>query len=45
MYKCSECGLSVIVTTEGEKIKACNHEASIICEMEATATGKSSLEG
>ena len=44
MYKCSECGLSVVINGE-EKIKACNHDAPIICEMDAVATGKSSLEG
>lgn len=45
MYRCSECGLSVAITPEGEKIKACKCEAPIIAEMSATATGKSSLEG
>lgn len=44
MYKCSECGLAVIVTEE-EKIKACNHEAPIICEMDAVAEGRSSIKG
>lgn len=44
MYKCSECELEVIVNGE-EKIKACFCDAPIIADMEAHATGTSSLEG
>lgn len=40
MYKCSECGLAVIVLPNEKPIKACKCEAPIIVEMEATATGK-----
>lgn len=39
MYKCSKCNLAVIVL-DGKTIKACQCKAPIICEMEATATGK-----
>jgi hypothetical protein len=42
-YKCSECGLVVIVDGE-DLIKACNCEASVIAEMTATATGSGGLK-
>lgn len=43
MYKCSKCGLGVIV--EGEKkIKACKCEASIIASMESTVTSKGGVK-
>jgi hypothetical protein len=40
MYKCSKCGLAVIVTTGIEPIKACKCEAPIIADMTATVTVK-----
>ena len=42
-YKCSQCGLAVIVLEGEEPIKACTCEASIIAEMEAEATAKGGL--
>lgn len=44
VYKCSNCGLAVIINGE-EKIKACNCNAPILADMEAHATGTSSIEG
>ena len=49
MYKCSECGLGVIVipTAEEDKtkiIRACSHtEAAIVADMTATASGSASV--
>ncbi len=44
MYKCSECGLGVIIIGE-EIIRACTHEdAPIIADMQAVANGKSKIE-
>ncbi len=42
-YKCSKCGLAVIVLEGEEPIKACTCEAAIIAEMEAEATAKGGL--
>jgi DNA-directed RNA polymerase subunit RPC12/RpoP len=42
MYKCSECGKEVIVL-EGEVIKACECEAPIIAEAEASMNGAGGL--
>ena len=36
-YKCSECGLAVIVLPNEAPIKACKCEGSIIAEMQADA--------
>ena len=49
MYKCSECGLGVIViqateNTEAKIIRACPHtEASITADMIATANGSATV--
>jgi len=43
MYVCSECNLGVILTQDGQFIRACNHDGSILAPMEAVATGESSL--
>ena len=49
MYKCSECGLGVIVipateNTEAKLIRACPHtEASVIADMTATASGMATV--
>jgi len=49
MYKCSECGLGVIVIpategTEAKLIRACPHvEAGVIADMSATANGSASV--
>ena len=50
MYKCSECGLGVIVipatteNTEAKLIRACPHtEASVVADMTATASGMASV--
>jgi len=43
MYMCSECNLGVILTQDGQFIRACNHDGSILAPMEAVATGESSL--
>jgi len=42
-YKCSECGLAVIVLEGEEPIKACKCEAPIVAEMEGNATGSGGL--
>lgn len=40
MYKCSECHLAVIIVSETEIIRACEHvDASIIAEMSAQMEG------
>ena len=43
MYMCSECNLGVILTQDGQFIRACSHDSAIIAPMEAVATGESSL--
>jgi len=43
MY-CSECGLTVIVLSDARIVKACECDAPIIAEMEATVKQQSSLE-
>ena len=43
MYMCSECNLGVILTQDGQFIRACSHNGAIIAPMEAVATGESSL--
>lgn len=37
-YFCKECGLAVIVRN-GEIIRACKHNSTIIADMSAVATG------
>lgn len=44
MYKCSKCGLSVIIIKDEKPIKACKCEASIIAEMSAVTIGKGGLK-
>lgn len=43
MY-CSECGLTVIVFSDARIVKACECDAPIIADMEATVKQQSSLE-
>jgi len=44
VYKCSKCGLAVIVTNT-KVIKACNCDAPIVAEASATAKGTSVIKG
>ena len=39
MYKCSKCGIYVIVLPNGEIIKPCNCNVSIIAEASSTLNG------
>lgn len=39
-YKCSKCGLGVIVIPDHEPIKACNCNEAIIADIKAHATGQ-----
>ena len=43
MY-CSKCGLTVIVLSDARVVKACECNAPIIADMEATVKQQSSLE-
>lgn len=44
MYSCSECGLRVVVTPEGEIIRACPHkDAPVKAEVSAQLYGISAL--
>jgi hypothetical protein len=44
-YTCKECGLVVIVTREGEIIRACPHDnATVIATMKGTVYGESKVE-
>lgn len=44
MYKCSKCGLAVIVIKDEKPIKACNCNAPIISDMSAVTVGKGGLK-
>jgi len=43
-YKCSKCGLAVIILPEQQPIKACNCEAAIIAEMSSIAQGQGGIK-
>lgn len=43
MYKCSKCGLEVIVLPGHDPIKACECKAPIIAEMSGTVYGISKM--
>jgi len=43
-YRCSKCGLAVIVLPNQEPIKACKCEASIIAEAQSTAHGHGGIK-
>lgn len=43
-YKCSKCGLAVIVENVPEPIFACECKAPVEAEMSATATGKGGVD-
>lgn len=42
-YHCSECEAPATVE-EGEVIRSCDHEAPIIADIQAVATGESSVK-
>jgi DNA-directed RNA polymerase subunit RPC12/RpoP len=42
-YKCSKCGLEVIIIKDKEPIKACKCKASIIAEMGAKTKGSGAV--
>lgn len=39
-YHCGQCGLGVIIIENESPIKACNHKAPILMDMDATLEGK-----
>jgi|JI10StandDraft_1071094.scaffolds.fasta_scaffold14410_12 hypothetical protein len=43
MYKCSKCNLEIIVLPNGEKIRACDCNATIIMEMSSKLNGGTKL--
>lgn len=43
-YKCSKCGLAVIVLPNQEPIKACKCEVAIIAEAQSTAFGHGGIK-
>ena len=43
-YKCSKCGLAVIVIPNQEPIKACNCNVAILADMTAHATGQGGMQ-
>lgn len=44
MYRCSKCGLGVIIVKDEKPIKACKCNAPIIVDISATATGNGGLK-
>lgn len=42
-YYCSDCKLAVIVTTEGDVIRACNCTGAIVAEASSTLQGNATL--
>lgn len=43
-YKCSKCGLAIIILPEQQPIKACKCESSIIAEMTSVAQGHGGIK-
>lgn len=43
-YKCSKCGLAVVVIPNEKPIKACSCNAPIIADMTAVASGSGGLK-
>lgn len=44
MYRCSKCGMAVIVLPDVKPIKACKCSASVIADMTAVTTGKGGIK-
>lgn len=43
MYRCSSCGLAVIVLPDHEPIRACLCDGTIVCELQANLAGMSDV--
>jgi DNA-directed RNA polymerase subunit RPC12/RpoP len=44
MYKCSKCGMAVIVIKDHAPIKACTCEAAIIADLKAGLKGTANIK-
>jgi hypothetical protein len=45
MYRCSKCGMAVIVIPNEKPIRACKCNATIIADISAVTHGKGGLKG
>ena len=43
-YICKECGMSVIILENGEKLRPCGHKGTILLDMDVVCTGEGSTE-